>query len=240
MAHAAQLEFVELLSKSLEPWFRRRKVLEVGSLDITGSIRGFFPDCDYIGVDVGSGRGVDVICEGQNYDAPAESFDTVISCEAMEHNPHWLETFRNMVRLCRPGGLVIMTCATVGRPEHGTARKAPQSSPLTVGLNWNYYRNLTRKDFERFGDIRQAFSFHRFWTNWNHFDLLFVGLKNGSSSTEEARCLMAAGKIDSWLTKSCSKRVHAYRALAAHTVGDTWFGTMQGAMSALDWLHKPR
>jgi len=48
-----------------------------------------FSDCDYIGLDVAPGNGVDIVCEGQNYDAPDESFDVVISCEVMEHNPFW-------------------------------------------------------------------------------------------------------------------------------------------------------
>ena len=135
MAHRSQLEFVRLLAANMPEYFRGKRVLEVGSLDINGSIRQFFKDCDYTGLDVAAGPGVDVVCEGQKYDAPG--FDVVISCEAMEHNPYWAETLQNMIRLCKPGGLLVMTCATIGRPEHGTARSEPESSPLTVGLGWS-------------------------------------------------------------------------------------------------------
>lgn len=242
MSHPAQLEFVALLSETLKPYFHRSKVLEVGSLDVVGSIRGLFADCDYTGLDVAPGKGVDVVCEGQKYDGADGSFDTVISCEAMEHNPHWAETFRNMVRVCRPGGVVIMTCATIGRPEHGTARSEPQSSPLTIGLGWNYYRNLARKDFERTMELSSAFSFHRFWTNWNHFDLLFVGLRTPNRVQNDVSKMLrtAERNIDAWLATHSAARVHAYRALAAKTLGDPWFRVMHSTMSTLSWLHKPR
>jgi hypothetical protein len=123
---------------------------------------------------------------------------------------------------------------------HGTAHSAPQSSPLTVALGWNYYRNLTRRDFESTMDLGKAFVAPRFWTNWNHFDLLFLGTKQGAGVQEEVRWRNAAAKIDAWIDRCSSSRVHAYRALAAKTLGDPWFRTMHGAMSALSWLHNPR
>ena len=46
---------------------------------------------------------------------PTASFDVVISCECFEHNPYWRETFLNMTRVLRPGGLFVLTCATTGR-----------------------------------------------------------------------------------------------------------------------------
>ena len=100
-----------------------RKVLEVGSLDINGTVRIFFDNCDYTGLDLGEGKGVDLIEEGQNYDAPDETYDTVLSTECFEHNPYWKETFLNMIRLCKKNGLVFFTCAIqnefakINRPE---------------------------------------------------------------------------------------------------------------------------
>jgi SAM-dependent methyltransferase len=182
MAHAAQLEFVALLASRLPAYFSNAKVLEIGSLVIDGTVRGFFQDCEYIGIDVAPGRGVDVVCQGQDYQAPDGSFDHVISCECMEHNPRWKETFSNMVRLCRPGGLVTMTCASLGRPEHGTTRTNPGASPLTVGLGWTYYRNLTAADFKGAVDVKRAFSHYRFWTDWDTCDLLFAGVRSGGGN----------------------------------------------------------
>jgi len=66
--------------------------LEVGSLDINGSVRIVFERCDYLGVDLGEGKGVDLVCPGHLLEFPASSFDTVISCQCFEHDVHWQET----------------------------------------------------------------------------------------------------------------------------------------------------
>ena len=158
MAHPAQNEFIGRIRDIFPGHFRHARVLEIGSLDINGTIRGLFTDCDYTGIDVGPGPGVDVVCAGQDFDAPDESYDVVISCEAMEHNPYWAETFTNMVRLAKPGGLVLMTCATLGRKEHGTTRTTPADSPLTVAKGWDYYRNLRAGILQRPASSRRSLS----------------------------------------------------------------------------------
>ena len=129
MAHIEQLDFVRDVRDRFPSAFAGRRVLEIGSLIVNETVRGFFRDCDYIGIDVAEGAGVDHVCQGQDYDAPAASFDTVICCEVLEHNPSWQETMDNMIRLTRPGGLILMTCATTGRAEHGTTRTTPGASP---------------------------------------------------------------------------------------------------------------
>jgi SAM-dependent methyltransferase len=181
MAHAAQFDFVERIRTVFPEHFEGRRVLEIGSLNINGSVRQFFSDCDYTGIDVAPGAGVDVVCGGQSFDAPA--FDVVISCEAMEHNPHWIETMRNMVRLCKPTGLILMTCATSGRPEHGTSSSQPSDSPLTVGMGWDYYRNLTADDLIGAG-VTAGLGFCQFFTNWPSHDLYMVALKRRATGAE--------------------------------------------------------
>ena len=242
MAHASQLEYVKLLLGNFPTHFRNARILEVGSLDINGSIRALFPGCDYVGLDVAAGDGVDVVCEGQKYDAPDNSFDVVISCEVMEHNPFWIETFRNMIRCCRPGGLVVMTCASTGRPEHGTARTDPYSSPLTVKQGWSYYKNLTEKDFRRAIDPTPSVTANRFWTDWNHYDLLFAGIKGAASPADEVmKCWEnAARATDEWIARENGGRVHRYRAAMAATFGDYWFKPMNRLAEILNWLHRPR
>ena len=110
MAHQGQRDFVRLVSTELQSFFRDARVLEVGSLNINGSVRDFFSNCSYVGIDIAPGKDVDVVCQGQEYAAADGSFDQVISCEAMEHNPHWKETFDNMVRICRPGACFNDLC----------------------------------------------------------------------------------------------------------------------------------
>jgi SAM-dependent methyltransferase len=186
MSHPSQLEFVTLAKRLFPESFTGQKVLEIGSLDINGTVRGFFTNCDYTGLDVAAGPGVDVVCEGQKYDAPNASFDVVVCCEVMEHNPYWVETFNNMMRLLKPGGLMIMSCATGWRPEHGTSRSNPNNSPLTVDKGWEYYRNLSARDITRKVDF-SPLSAWGFATNWDAWDLYFLGVKQGAGAAAAAK-----------------------------------------------------
>lgn len=165
MAHPAQQDFILYVKNKFPFFFRNKRVLEVGSLDINGSMRPMFENCDYVGIDVGPGTGVDIVVQGQNYDAPDGYYDVCASGECFEHNPYWAETFANMIRMCKPGGLVFFTCATLGRAEHGTTRSGPDCSPLTINVGWEYYRNLTEQDFRKalsreFDDVFAYYEFH--------------------------------------------------------------------------------
>lgn len=173
MAHLQQFEFVRNLSKKFPDSFNKAKVLEVGSLDINGSIRQFFTDCHYIGLDIGKGKGVDIVCFGEQYDAPDSSFDTTGSCECFEHNPEWLATFKNMIRLTKSGGLVFFTCATEGRAEHGTSRTSRADAPFCG----DYYRNLVESDFTKEIDFKEIFSEFAFMSQNVTHDLYFYGIK---------------------------------------------------------------
>ena len=184
MSHPQQQEFVGYIRKYFPSFFEGQRVLEVGSLDINGTVRGNFQHCTYIGLDVGEGPGVDVVCQGQDYGAQDGSFDVVISCEVMEHNPFWKETFQNMARVCRPGGLMIMTCACLGRPEHGTTRTSKDQAPL---VPWEYYKNLSAKDFLNSINIKKYFTDFEFFENFDFCDLYFVGFKTGTPSPSNAK-----------------------------------------------------
>ena len=154
-------------------FFTNVSVIEIGSLDINGSVRDFFSSTKYIGVDLEEGPGVDLVKEGQNVDFPDNSFDVAVSAECFEHNPYWLETFANMYRMSKK--FVIFTCASDGRPEHGTSRTTPQNSPFT--LKWDYYRNLNEKDFRDNFNFDEMFSEYKFDYNNQSKDLYFWGIK---------------------------------------------------------------
>jgi hypothetical protein len=65
MAHPEQQAFFGQLQRLYPQFFERVRVGEVGSLNINGSVRGFFSECDYTGFDVGPGPGVDQVVQGQ-------------------------------------------------------------------------------------------------------------------------------------------------------------------------------
>ena len=114
------------------------------------------------------------------------SFDTVISAECFEHNPFWRETLANMLRMTRPGGLVLVSCATTGRKEHGTSRTNPDASPFTVQQKWDYYRNLRARDLERGVNLAGWLADWHSWVNYISCDLYFVGLRHGGTAALDA------------------------------------------------------
>ena len=169
MSHQSQIDFVASVKSLFPEYFKEKKVLEIGSLDINGSVRTFFENCTYIGVDLGEGKGVDLVAKGEDLVFPDNSFDVSISCECFEHNPEWAKTFNNMVRMT--DGLVIMTCATTGRLEHGTSRTSRSDAPFCG----DYYRNLTAQDIEDNCDLSK-FLVYEFSTNDSPADLYFWGV----------------------------------------------------------------
>ena len=154
-------------------------MLEIGSYDVNGSIRSLFTTAgQYIGVDLCEGPGVDLVSYGHELNQPTGSFDITLSGECFEHDPHWRETFLNMVRMTRPGGLVAFSCASRGRLEHGTLRTNPASSPGTQSIGSDYYRNIEERDFADMG-LDRLFQSFKFWYLSGHFDLLFAGVTTG-------------------------------------------------------------
>lgn len=181
MAHPQQHQFVSLVSKRLSNDYSGKHILEIGSYDVNGSIRQFFYNSNYLGVDLTAGPGVDILCEGDKLDHPNGTYDLTISSECFEHNPQWSETFLNMYRMTKNGGVLIITCATTGRLEHGTTRTSPKSSPGTQSLGWDYYLNLTEQNFREKLSIDDLFRSHFFLINKYSDDLYFVGIKTGGA-----------------------------------------------------------
>ena len=79
MAHKEQWAFCGKVRGLYPQYFNNKKVLDIGSFDVNGNNRFLFNDCDFIGLDIGEGDGVDVVCPAQEYDAPDETYDTIIS-----------------------------------------------------------------------------------------------------------------------------------------------------------------
>jgi SAM-dependent methyltransferase len=92
----------------------------------------------------------------------------------------YARTLQNMVKLLRPGGLLVFTCASTGRPEHGTLRSHPTDAPFLEGVDekWaNYYKNLTEDDIRAVMDINNTFTEFNFEFESRSCDLYFWGIK---------------------------------------------------------------
>lgn len=163
--------FIREVKRKYPKCFRRADVLEVGSLWINGSIRRHFNWCNYIGLDLENGKGVDVVCHAKRYVRPAY-FEVVASCEAFEHDMYWKESLLQMYANLKVGGLMIITCASDTRPEHGTTRTKPQDSPFTN----DYYKNIS---IEMFKEVLppELFSDYFLENRRDKEDLVFYGIK---------------------------------------------------------------
>ena len=131
MSHVSQREFFQSVKEKFPDFFEGSRVLDVGSLDINGNSRHLFRDCEYIGLDLGTGPNVDVVSVAHEYDAPP--FTVICSSSTFEHDMYIRETLANIVRLLSPGGLFFFTCSG-DEGEHGTSSVEPWASPFTTEI----------------------------------------------------------------------------------------------------------
>ena len=121
MCHGSCLGFGSaFLTKSI---CSGKKILEVGSLDINGSLRTNitpFKPQEYIGVDITPGKGVDSICSAEKLISTfgKNFFDIVIATELLEHTYFWKKVISNIKGVCKPKGYILVTTRSRGFPYH--------------------------------------------------------------------------------------------------------------------------
>jgi SAM-dependent methyltransferase len=143
--HAGAYHFVEYMARCLPP---RAAVIELGGRDVNGSVRSLFGRCEYVGVDAEPGPGVDFVGNAATWKPdPLRTFDTVICTEVLEHTSVADRICANAFELLEPGGVFIVTAASIGRVPHS----AIDGGTLRHG---EFYRNvspfLLRKWLESF------------------------------------------------------------------------------------------
>ena len=99
-------------------------VLEVGSLNVNGSVRQFVETLEpgkYIGVDIVGGPGVDLVCRADELlqRFGESSFDLLVSTEMLEHVRDWRRVVINFKHVLRPGGSLLLTTRSYGFGYHG-------------------------------------------------------------------------------------------------------------------------
>lgn len=99
-----------------------QSVLEVGSMNVNGSVRPLFEKAgasSYIGVDMRDGIGVDCVMNARALGFPDGHFDWVVCTEMLEHDSEFWTSMREMGRVLRPGGKLMITTRGNGFPLHG-------------------------------------------------------------------------------------------------------------------------
>lgn len=103
---------------------RHKSVIEVGSLNVNGSLRSIvdaFAPHSYIGVDIQMGPGVDKICCATDLLGffGHEVFDLVICTELLEHVRNWRLVISNLKGVLKPNGILLITTRSIDFPYHG-------------------------------------------------------------------------------------------------------------------------
>lgn len=87
-------------------------VLDVGSFDVNGSYKQFFsaPHFSYTGLDMSAGPNVDIVpAHAYNWiEIKDNTYDVVISGQALEHIEFFWVTMAEMTRVLQPGGLMCI------------------------------------------------------------------------------------------------------------------------------------
>jgi SAM-dependent methyltransferase len=112
--HSSCIDFVQQQVDALS--LADARVLEVGSLDFNGSVRGMFKN--YTGLDIQPGTNVDIVADGHSIPYGDATFDAVLSLNALEHDPAFWLTLSEIKRVLKPRGYVLVSVPGIGFPKH--------------------------------------------------------------------------------------------------------------------------
>lgn len=127
MHHSAYVNAEKFYHKYCEHGIENKKILDVGSYDVNGTMKPIFKKCQYIGLDMEDGPNVDIVSDAHNIPFQNSYFDIVLSSSCFEHDDMFWETFLEMCRVVNDGGYLYVQAPSNG-PYHGWP-----------GDNWRFY-----------------------------------------------------------------------------------------------------
>lgn len=131
--HDNNRTFLDDLVKKYPDSFRNVKVLELGSGNMGpktdenlhklngrnyGSVRPWFSGCEYIGVDICEGLGVELAMAAKDTKLQENYFDTLISFSLLEHDLEWRLSLGNNLKWLKSGGMIFMCWGAEGNEPH--------------------------------------------------------------------------------------------------------------------------
>jgi SAM-dependent methyltransferase len=213
MSHQDQMEFFETWIQCFPELFAG-DVIDFGSWDVNGGPHNRISPRNYTGVDLAPGPNVNLVSPGELVDLPSASFDVCMSSECFEHAPSWQQILGNMCRMAKPGGMVVFTCAGLGRATHGTESCNPDAAQAALSVGQNYYRNVLPRDVRLALNLEYFFDDYVLTENLKASDTYFSGLRSGASPS--ARDAFVRAKT-AWLRRPESRldlmRTRVYRRL---------------------------
>jgi SAM-dependent methyltransferase len=178
--HIQAKNFTIFIKQILQEYFINKKILDIGSGDINGNNRFLFENCEYNGNDVIEAKNVTIVSKTKDLPFDDNTFDTIISTECFEHDPEYKDSLNKIYKMLKPNGLFLFTCASTGRPEHGTRRTSMKDSYGSIANledMQDYYKNLTVYDIDEVLNLNNSFSVWNSYYNSESKDLYFVGIK---------------------------------------------------------------
>lgn len=120
------------------------RVLEIGSLDVNGSVRPIFEDRYrfpiYVGVDIRPGVGVDQVCDSHMLVLKfgVRKFDVLVCTETLEHDSLFWRSLEQFYEVLSSDGCLILTTRGFGYPKHDHPSDYWRFSPegLRSALKW--------------------------------------------------------------------------------------------------------
>lgn len=145
------------------------RILELGSLDVNGSLRQFAPEhCSYTGVDLEPGKSVDLVVEsGKPLPFGDGEFDLILASSVFEHDSAFWTTFLDLARLLREDGYLY-----INAPSNGAVHRYPED-------HWRFYPDaglaLARWAQSKGLSMRliESFTAPRKGDHWNDFVAVF-------------------------------------------------------------------
>ena len=187
--HASALDYGKRFFE-IHTQARFRHVLDIGSLDINGSLRSVCPGhLAYTGIDLSPGNGVDVVLSDPYvYPFPDGHFDMIVSTSCFEHDPLFWITFLECARVLAPGGVFYINAPSNGF-YHGHPFDHWRFFP-DAGLalqQWAKRSGIEIELLESFTGERRAGEF------WNDFVMVFrkpdgTPPQSGLVSADTAAC----------------------------------------------------
>jgi SAM-dependent methyltransferase len=118
--HRSSFEHMRRLVATYLTDFPAGVVVDIGAYDVNGSYRPLFdrPGWSYVGIDVEAGPNVDVVLTSPTrIPMRSRTVNVVVCGQAFEHMEQFWLTWKEMVRILRPGGLIFLIAPSRG-PEH--------------------------------------------------------------------------------------------------------------------------
>ena len=164
--HTEAYEAVRQLATSTGLSDKKVVALDLGGQFVNGSAREHFKDAEWTGLDIVEGPGIDIVANALQW-YPDKEYDLVLCTEVLEHVEDWQGIVYTSWSALKVGGVLILTCASTNRPEHGA-----NGEPNADG---QWYKNIDPKKLEKYA--RTLFTISDVRYNYPPGDAYLVAVK---------------------------------------------------------------